>query len=150
MSQASAQRVQCPASPAPSEPFRNPPCALLEPERFAPPPNARREPRFDPDIWIAVVEAALEAKAAGTPAIELIEADGMVWSTSKNKKPSMLGSDGKPTVAEDAPAPPAEDTVHKEKGMAEDLKAMSPEERKQAIKDRVKARRAEKLKEKEL
>lgn len=114
--------------------------------------NTCREPRFDPDVWMDVVEAAMEAKAAGeTSATELIEATDRSWSSKKGGSASVKPNPDSSGEEKAAPAPAPDSGAHaKEKGLADDLKNLSPEERKQAIKERVKARRAEKMKAKEL
>ena len=103
------------------------------------------EPRCDPDEWIELVEAANDAKAAGTKKADaLIEA-----SRGKFGKKKTPGG-RKSAKVEQASDEDAGVDSRANDGLSSDLKKMSPEERKQAIKDRVQARRKASKKDKEL
>ena len=103
-----------------------------------------REPRCDTDVWVEIVEAANEAKAAGIKNADAIIASRRAKTATKKKASngerasvdSGQASDGQAdSRASDLPP-----------GLDDDLKQMSPEERKQKIKERVQARRNQKKK----
>ena len=103
------------------------------------------EPRCDPDEWIELVEAANEAKASGTK-----KADALIEASRGRFGKKKAPGGGKSAKVEQASDEGADGDSRADDGLPADLKKMSPEERKQAIKDRVQARRKASKKDKEL
>ena len=101
------------------------------------------------DEWVQLVEVAMEAKAAGTK-----KADDLIADRRSGARSKTIPRDSSTAASAESRQDSAERTKSADddapKGLPEELKKMSPEERKQAIKERVRARREQKKKDKEL
>ena len=103
-----------------------------------------RQPRCDTDVWVEIVEAANEAKAAGTK-----KADAIIEARRANAGAKKMGGTSGDASADSGHASDGHADSRGSDlppGLDDDLKKMSPEERKRAIKERVQARRNQKKK----